>query len=579
MLLGYVGGVPQVSDPNTHRKVNHTLRSTVRTTDGDCVPSWVAFDRKVLRFAAYFKEGVVERPNEPYRVRNCEIFFYLEDNTIHVSERKTENSGIPQGVFLKRHRVLKEGSSADFYSAKDLRVGNEVTMYGRTFYIVGCDDFTRMFYEELGEPQPEGEDMPEDPYTTIRSNHYAAERPVGPPKPKDDDLVRYMEASLGLSSTRLYADKLAQFLANDRKVLRFYSYWDDTSSMDGEKLHYIIHFFLSDDTVEILERHKANKNQGRGRDPFPALLRRQKLATTANALFDYNKDNTTYYNAGDFSVGGTVDALGRKLFIYDCDAFTREYCEQELGIEQPPAISVKEPERPPLVVDIPPNQGFGTEEDSLGSFLYLLPRVPHHDWNKLMENDGKVLRFAARLTGKGVDPDRRFILSYFLSDDTIALYEPPQRNSGVLGGKFLERMRVKKPDSKVYYDLNDLYMGSTLQFFSHSFEVIDADEYTKKYLGIGSSAEGEAAQEPRAVQDVVEKVRSAVAGDASRLRSALRAADSGATGAVGVQQFVRIVEQATRVQVTDIEGKSLASSFGDGQSIMYDRFVAAIESS
>ena len=40
----------------------------------------------------------------------------------------------------------------------------------------------------------------------------------------------------------------------------------------------------------------------------------------------------------------------------------------------------------------------------------------------------------------------RFIISYFLSDDTILVFEPPQRNSGILGGKFLERGSIKKPD-------------------------------------------------------------------------------------------------------------------------------------
>lgn len=45
----------------------------------------------------------------------------------------------------------------------------------------------------------------------------------------------------------------------------------------------------------------------------------------------------------------------------------------------------------------------------------------------------------------------RFIISYFLSDDTILVFEPPQRNSGILGGKFLERGRIKKPDSVNYF--------------------------------------------------------------------------------------------------------------------------------
>ena len=47
--------------------------------------------------------------------------------------------------------------------------------------------------------------------------------------------------------------------------------------------------------------------------------------------------------------------------------------------------------------------------------------------------------------------DRRFIVSYFLSDDTILVFEPPQRNSGIIGGKFIERRRIKTPDEANYY--------------------------------------------------------------------------------------------------------------------------------
>ena len=42
-------------------------------------------------------------------------------------------------------------------------------------------------------------------------------------------------------------------------------------------------------------------------------------------------------------------------------------------------------------------------------------------------------------TNYEVDASRRFIISYYLSDDTVAVFEPPVRNSGVIGGKFLER--------------------------------------------------------------------------------------------------------------------------------------------
>ena len=39
------------------------------------------------------------------------------------------------------------------------------------------------------------------------------------------------------------------------------------------------------------------------------------------------------------------------------------------------------------------------------------------------------------------------ILSYFGANDTIMIFEPPRNNSGVVGGKYLERSIVSKPKS------------------------------------------------------------------------------------------------------------------------------------
>lgn len=39
---------------------------------------------------------------------------------------------------------------------------------------------------------------------------------------------------------------------------------------------------------------------------------------------------------------------------------------------------------------------------------------------------------------------RELILNFFLFDDTLSIYEPPVRNSGVMGGLFLARGKYKK---------------------------------------------------------------------------------------------------------------------------------------
>lgn len=38
----------------------------------------------------------------------------------------------------------------------------------------------------------------------------------------------------------------------------------------------------------------------------------------------------------------------------------------------------------------------------------------------------------------------RFVISYHLLDQTLSVWEPPQANSGMKGGTFLERTKVKK---------------------------------------------------------------------------------------------------------------------------------------
>jgi hypothetical protein len=53
---------------------------------------------------------------------------------------------------------------------------------------------------------------------------------------------------------------------------------------------------------------------------------------------------------------------------------------------------------------------------------------PKKNFNKQLENEKKVLRYAASLnTDKAEDKHRKFIISYFTADDTISVYEPPHK--------------------------------------------------------------------------------------------------------------------------------------------------------
>lgn len=64
----------------------------------------------------------------------------------------------------------------------------------------------------------------------------------------------------------------------------------------------------------------------------------------------------------------------------------------------------------------------------------------------------------------------------------LQVFEPPVRNSGIAGGKFLERQPVYKPNSEDVYTYTDLYVGATLEIFNRTFELTEADEYTYTYM-------------------------------------------------------------------------------------------------
>ena len=58
------------------------------------------------------------------------------------------------------------------------------------------------------------------------------------------------------------------------QVLRFYAVWDDRKMLSGDRRPYVVHYYLEDDTMEVLE---TLHDQNSGRDHFPKFLRRARL--------------------------------------------------------------------------------------------------------------------------------------------------------------------------------------------------------------------------------------------------------------------------------------------------------------
>ncbi|XP_069689389.1 EF-hand domain-containing protein 1-like isoform X2 [Periplaneta americana] len=322
------------------------------------IPHFVLYDKKCLTFKAFFKQSVFESPHEHYRVRQVNIIYFLEDDTITVMEPEVENSGMKQGRLVRRDRIPKT-NLGDYWHWKDFNIGIDIAMYGVVYHIVDCDIFTKEYLESQGIELNDSEEMPPDPYM----------------------LDRNLRIKPHSHKTKLADDKLRRFLEYDGKILRFFAVWDDRDSEYGEMRPYIIYYYLADDTVEVQEVHKKND----GCDPFPLLLRKMKLPRNwKDVPVDFpsitmeisDEEVTSYYTPQDFLVGETIFIMGRRFLIYDTDSFTRKYFKEVLNIVQGNAIEVFEKKPSPPAPPIPPHLGFGSPEDSLQSCLTVTIPVP-----------------------------------------------------------------------------------------------------------------------------------------------------------------------------------------------------------
>lgn len=120
----------------------------------------------------------------------------------------------------------------------------------------------------MGAPLNEPESLPLDPFVDFVRTKDAK---INPPDTKE--YKEYIEVKLGGGHPN---DGLKKYLDNDRKVLSFRILWND-STLEGGFSYFSLNYFLADDNVEV----KQIRFQNSGRDPFPLLLKKQKLPKKA----------------------------------------------------------------------------------------------------------------------------------------------------------------------------------------------------------------------------------------------------------------------------------------------------------
>lgn len=122
-----------------------------------------------------------------------------------------------------------------------------------------------------------------------------------------------------------------------------------------------------------------------------------------------------------------MNVFGRPVVLIDCDKYTRDHYQKKFGIEEfVPIQRPKETRWSAANVErvMPPYNGWGSFEDSESSCHSLQLKAPQRDMNKFINLANCNFRFKAQMISKiEEDADREFLITYYLSDDTISVFE------------------------------------------------------------------------------------------------------------------------------------------------------------
>ncbi|OQR81910.1 hypothetical protein THRCLA_11298 [Thraustotheca clavata] len=428
----------------------------------NALPTWVTNDRQVLRFFCYYEEPAyqapltLKAPKLPSLIRRLVLLYYLADASIEVMEPRVRNSGLPQGLFMKKSILKKK--DGQIYIPSDFIIGKSIVIKGQKCTIVDCDTATKEYYTEMNLPIGYAQPYPDEPTTSAYRQTIQAMKEM---------------KSLKKTPVKENAAKVHQFMQYSTQVLRFFCSWDDPHPLYPETRHFVLHYFLADDTVEVREAKKDRERRG---NSFAVLLSRRKLPYEGE---DKSPRNVTPL---DLRCGDDIVVFGRLFHLESCDEFTKQYYLLNHGITQEP--EEKHNEKPKH--DTQPSNQDAVEDTFLGPLMAkseVKPKLKSHEHHTTKY----CLRFRAQFSPKLQLPAeqaaRNFIITFYLVDLTMAIYEPPVPNSGVQGGKFLDRGNYKNINQE-FFRPRDFYVGATIALAltpNQPFLLQEADVATLAY--------------------------------------------------------------------------------------------------
>lgn len=408
---------------------------------------YLSLDDKVLRFYAYFRERAPEGGANHFWHRRVVIKFYPVDNTILIEEPSIPNSGMSGGVFLKRQKALadprqrEQFPNDEYLTINFFNVGEVVRINATEFYLYDCDPFTREFLTTLGVVVGDPMECPDDEFM----EEYKRQQKI------------ILGAKFGVKSSDYQAEeaeRTARFIRDGGKILRFKGLLDERESALGgvaRKLELFV--FVEDNSMAITEEATLA-------EATPAMFlsrcflpKNGSLAKVNELTFSHRVNGQREPDVGpegiykdiDLDVGMTINVLGRPVFLYDCDEFTREFYQKRFGVALRPSM-----------------------KDEVEAKYYPAKEAPHSAAAKAAKAAAQEPQKGSAAAGAAkpkeelrfrlvmVNPTdhgngfRRFTLTYYTDTNEVTVYETTSRNRAGTGGSsggqcLMKRQPMRKP--------------------------------------------------------------------------------------------------------------------------------------
>ncbi|VDM33192.1 unnamed protein product [Hydatigera taeniaeformis] len=310
------------NDPYLETRImSEKVKASVAKSTFDARRQHCELDRQVLRFFAIWDDT-----RELFGdLRKFSILYYLSDDTMEVREHHTGNDGRdPCSILIRRHRFPKNRDNIpvtfpivcleispnevkEYYNPKDLRIGESIVIYGRSFLLFDCDSFTKAWYYQnfgLTDFKPICIEHKNPIERERKHSHYN--------EPGTLDCDAHSVSGIQFKAKSIFGKQEE----HSTKALRYGAKLASVNPNDSLR-KFILSYRLVDDTIHIWEIPIRNSGF-----PGGTFLKQTKIAKPGSTA-----EKPDYYGPSDFAIGSIVDVFGTRFLITDADEYVVKFME------------------------------------------------------------------------------------------------------------------------------------------------------------------------------------------------------------------------------------------------------------